>query len=1086
MSARLCLVVTCLSLAAGLACAAEEGVLSPLPAVPGNAVSATVPWVRSGDESWKHAEPTFHLKGEHAQAETRVAVSDDALMLRVVVQDQTHAGGNTGGSIWQNDCLRIGFDARGDGSHGRPADATILGLGDASITFSLTDQGPAAWAEFHGAVTGTGARPDLAPAVRRDEAAGTTAYDISLPWREFALRGPVFPAMGLALYVVQSDPDKPEVEVLRWDAAPQESWDDRVICGHFRPGQFCRVAIGQPEHRVACVSPINRMLSEERPAAEAILAVGGGAADAGTVRLGTRERRFDLPDGPGLHRLRLRLEPEARLAGSAPFEVSLRRGGREVANATALARSDYEADWFAFRPQNDTGPSAVGLEEWMEAPAGGHGGVRMVGDHFEFEDGTPVKFWGLNIGSGTFLSGWRRPRSREDLARYAAHYRKYGVNCIRVHKHMENTRGIISDESVLKFDPDKLDQYDYFTAELKKNGVYHAHSPVFHLRLGPEDADRVVAFDEIMKPRRDEEGNIIRDREGRIRRRGDTYGFSSFAPDVQDIHIQQTVNILNHRNPYTGLRYAEDPALAYVELRNEDSIFFYATQGILLGAPTYKRMFCRRFSDWLQDRYGTHAALEEAWGEEAFNCWDFCYPDESLKKRNIFPICNAWWFSPEGMADQQERFGARQRLLDTAEFLYEVQSEFYHRFVKAIRETGFEGPVVASCWWAGSGLPHYLNLYTDCEVGYVDRHEYYGGGGFGGHSGFTGQSPLARPGSGSLAEGFAQVIDRPFGLSEWIGVCPYPWSADGPPLIAAYGMGLQGWDASFEFASGMGRYTEDIGGRWNAQRPTQIGQYPTLARMVHRGDVEEARVVSNRKVHIPTLLETGEPGFVEKIEMGRTADFNAIRGDIPVAAIAAGRNVAEFTDRPEPTADFDLSAYQEDETVRSVTGQLTWAGAEALHRHAHALTWMDQQGYVTINTPGTAAVAGFAPEKPYRLGKVTIEPDNLFAVIVVTARSPHGRIADDSRLLVSALARSRNTGMEYQPAMNAGILKRGEGPVLLEPVRAAITIERRGRPTVHVLDHDGRRTGRTLPVQDGTFRIDGARNSAVYYEIVYE
>jgi hypothetical protein len=51
------------------------------------------------------------------------------------------------------------------------------------------------------------------------------------------------------------------------------------------------------------------------------------------------------------------------------------------------------------------------------------------------------------------------------------------------------------------------------------------------------------------------------------------------------------------------------------------------------------------------------------------------------------------------------------------------------------------------------------------------------------------------------AFGLQQVIDRPFGLSEWITVYPALYSADGPAIIAAYGMGLQGWDASYEFQS---------------------------------------------------------------------------------------------------------------------------------------------------------------------------------------------------------------------------------------------------------------------------------------------
>ena len=31
--------------------------------------------------------------------------------------------------------------------------------------------------------------------------------------------------------------------------------------------------------------------------------------------------------------------------------------------------------------------------------------------------------------------------------------------------------------------------------------------------------------------------------------------------------------LLTHKNPYTGLRYVEDPALAIVETHNEDCIF---------------------------------------------------------------------------------------------------------------------------------------------------------------------------------------------------------------------------------------------------------------------------------------------------------------------------------------------------------------------------------------------------------------------------------------------------------------------------------------------------------------------------------
>src|ERR1019366_9428502 len=54
---------------------------------------------------------------------------------------------------------------------------------------------------------------------------------------------------------------------------------------------------------------------------------------------------------------------------------------------------------------------------------------------------------------------------------------------------------------------------------------------------------------------------------------------------------------------------------------------------------------------------------------------------------------------------------------------------------------------------------------------------------------------------GLLRVGMDQVMNRPFSISEWTSVVPNEWVAEGPPVIAFYGLGLQGWDASFHFAS---------------------------------------------------------------------------------------------------------------------------------------------------------------------------------------------------------------------------------------------------------------------------------------------
>jgi hypothetical protein len=65
------------------------------------------------------------------------------------------------------------------------------------------------------------------------------------------------------------------------------------------------------------------------------------------------------------------------------------------------------------------------------------------------------------------------------------------------------------------------------------------------------------------------------------------------------------------------------------------------------------------------------------------------------------------------------------------------------------------------------------------------------------------------------------------------------------------------------------------------------------------------------------------------------------------------------------------------------------------------------------------------------------------------------------------------------------VLKNGGPPILLEPVKATVTIGNRPIERVNILDHDGRRTERTVPVKDGQFTLDGTRDKAIYYEVIF-
>lgn len=718
------------------------------------------------------------------------------------------------------------------------------------------------------------------------------------------------------------------------------------------------------------------------------------------------------------------------------------------------------SNWFAFRPKNDSSPGVIGMQDWLDAPAGKHGFCRTDGDRLRFEDGTPAVFWGVNNCN---LGCCPEQGSAQQKA---AHYAKYGVNAVRMHKFTNaGSAGIGGMDSLLDFDPEKLDLFDAYHAELRRTGIYYTWSAIFRLQPRPGDCQRLVAPQEIV---------TFEEKDGETVANGSTIGFLFLSEDVQDLHIDLTTRLLNHRNPHTGLRYADDPALAYVEFHNEDDIFFYTTIKVVERSPVYKGIFCGKFSDWLRERYGSHEGLVEAWGERAIGAYPEFMEDEHLDKRNIYPACSPWYFGPEGLKSEESERGTGRRLLDTARFCYELQRDFYARFEKAVRDTGYGGALVGSCWQAGEGLPHYYNLETDRAIGIIDRHNYFGGSGT--HPLVTGPfnnaSMLTNPGCGLLSSGMQQTLGRPFALSEWIEKIPTEWVAEGPALIAAYGMGLHGWVASFEFASDQGAFHDTIQSRttYNLESPTQIGLYPALARMVLRGDVSLGDVVSVRRVSLDELAR-GELGFEEHV--AQQGDIKSMGGSVPAEALAVGRTVVEFTDEPRPSSLVEIADHGDgDGALVSTTRELRWTpGTDG------------RGGWFSVDTPGTVGVVGFVPKgKPVELAGATIEVDNAFVVLFATAREPGATLADARSVIVTAVARARNTGMRYNRD-HTELLDLGEEPVELEAVRATIRLEGMAGATVHLLDHDGRRTGVDRALEGGTLHVDGARDRTLYYEI---
>src|SRR5205823_2480436 len=132
-------------------------------------------------------------------------------------------------------------------------------------------------------------------------------------------------------------------------------------------------------------------------------------------------------------------------------------------------------------------------------------------------------------------------------------------------------------------------------------------------------------------------------------------------------------------------------------------------------------------------------------------------------------------------------------------------------------------------------------------------------------------------------------------------------------------------------------------GVWDADTPTQIGQFPLLARMIYRNDVKESPVISVRRVSEQELAE-GKFSFSDKVT--QQGDIKSFGGTVGPEALALGRVVVEFTKSPQLSTFMDVSKHVQNEEIVSTTGQLRW-NAKAR--------------YATVDTEGTKAFVGFSP-----------------------------------------------------------------------------------------------------------------------------
>lgn len=722
---------------------------------------------------------------------------------------------------------------------------------------------------------------------------------------------------------------------------------------------------------------------------------------------------------------------------SASFVPSgARKPGAET---VATAKAD---EWFEVSIDDDSfsDKSIIDLSSLIPKPAGAQGFVQRKGDALVI-DGKPQKFWGCgaNIQAD-------KPRAwQEQWARYLT---KHGINMVRHHP-VEDFLGLPKREGgKLVFDETKLDQWDWWFATLKKNGIYMTWSMFYPHAVTREEGYDL--FDELPPAG------------GRPNARS-TSGFVTVEPKLQESEWQYVEALLTHKNPYTGLRYVDDPALAVLEVRNEDSIFWHAPLNDIAAGQKYPKHTARlkqRWAAWLKKKYGSDQKLRADWGQGQRR-------GDSVSNAAM-GIYAAWEMKSDGPQNKAEK----ERVGDWIRFLAETQRDGYVEREKKLRALGFKGVTVTTAWRAGGPAADPANTWTDDAMDMIDRHNYLGGG-EGGHNVKEGkvnnETHMGMPGGGLLASGLYQVEDKPFAMTEWTQLPPNQWKLEASPLVAFYGMGLQGWDASYHFLSSRNR----VGGGWPnmnsyvTDTPHMIGQFPALAFAIFKGHIAEGPLAAARRLKTPALFHGID--VLEQDFTGGGYDNKQTKGNLatPQEVLAIGRVTSKFADDAKPAEKLDWSKHwdKQKKVVTSATGQLAWDYGRRV---------------VTVTTPKTQAVLGFAGGASHDLPGVKVEVTTPFVSLIFTPLDDQP-LAESKHILVTAMARDKQTGTEYSTD-GSQLTKAGGPPLLMEPVQATITLKGAAPAEVRAVDFYGVPTEVKVPLTGSAFKIDGTYRT-YYYEV---
>ncbi len=643
----------------------------------------------------------------------------------------------------------------------------------------------------------------------------------------------------------------------------------------------------------------------------------------------------------------------------------------------------FVIDW------RDNDRALVDLSALLERPAGRDGFVRVEDGHLVAGSGGRLRIWGVN------LTGAACYPEKADAAAVAAHLARFGINCVRFH-FLDSNWG--RDASIFpagadttrRLDAGQLDRLDWFVDQLKRRGIYSN----LNLNVG-----RVYR-----------KADGVRDHEflglGKV--------LQYFDERIAELHREYAEQLLTHRNPYTKAEYRGEPAVAIVELLNENSLVESWFAGRLRGKQTskYTGTWCdvtRHYADLLTGKLNAH--LRER------------YPAAALRR----------WRAEAGLKDdgpiarlQPEQFAAasKERFAAEAKFYMALEDGYFQAMRRWLKKLGVRALIVGTSdhnhWKSGYPL-----LCSTAKLDVVDGHVYWQ------HPSrrvdaktkkrtfWMGNSPMANAPLASSVVQLARsaVAGKPYTVSETNHPFPSDYACEGIPILTAYAL-LQDWDGIFFYTFEHADPTE-----WASRRPghfdirpdpVKMAQLAAAALMFHRADVAAAARTIRRRYSVEQVIES--------IRMPSSQRPLFTPGLSPAVPLVHGTRIESLSRKQAAYPKLDVA-----EPIISDTGELTW-------RHA------GRKGLITVQTDRTQGLIGFVGGRRRQLKDLAVEVEDAFCSIVLTSLDGKA-LGESRRMLLVAAGRVAATGMSWDEKRHT-LVRWGRLPMRIEPVKGTVTLSR--------------------------------------------